>query len=127
MQPSDTFWDLAQKYGVKVSQLAKWNGMAPRDPLFPGQKLIIWTDKPAQTSAINPASFKHPHLNDLQRRIAYTVRRGDSLASISQRFRVRIKDMLRWNKKINSDNYLQPGQRLTLYVDVVRQSGSSSI
>ncbi|MCK5640529.1 MAG: LysM peptidoglycan-binding domain-containing protein, partial [Gammaproteobacteria bacterium] len=127
VQPSDTFWDLAQKYGVKDSQLAKWNGMAPRDPLFPGQKLIIWSKKPAQTSAINPARFKHPHLSDLNRRIAYTVRRGDSLASISQRFRVRLKDLLRWNKKVKSNNYLQPGQRLTLYVDVVRQSGSSSI
>ncbi|MCW8887566.1 MAG: LysM peptidoglycan-binding domain-containing protein, partial [Gammaproteobacteria bacterium] len=49
----DTFWDIAQKYNVSSSSIAKWNGMSPRDPLRLGQKLVIWTKKKQDVSAIN--------------------------------------------------------------------------
>lgn len=124
VQEGDTLWDIARKYEVGVRQLAKWNGMAPRDPLLPGTKLVIWTRDQKKVSAINPANFVHPFAGDTTRRIGYIVRRGDSLARISQRFRVSINSLKRWNKKLNSKKYLQPGQRLTLYVDVRKQSGS---
>ncbi len=96
--------------------------MAPRDPLKPGQKLVIWTKNEERVSAINPANFVHPYEQNTYRRIGYTVRNGDSLARISQRFRVSINNLKRWNK-LEGKKYLQPGQRLTLYVDVKRQSG----
>ncbi len=124
VQEGDTLWDIARKYEVGVRQLAKWNGMAPRDPLLPGTKLVIWTRDQEKVSAINPANFTHPFADDTTRRIGYIVRRGDSLARISQRFRVSISSLKRWNKKLDSDKYLQPGQRLTLYVDVRSQSGN---
>jgi len=106
-----------------VQALAKWNGMAPRDPLKPGKKLVIWTRDQSKVSAINPATFVHPFEKNTTQRIGYTVRRGDSLARISQRFRVDIASLKRWNK-LEGVKYLQPGQRITLYVDVKRQSGS---
>jgi len=52
------------------------------------------------------------------------VRNGDSLALISDKFRVSINDLKQWNKKLKGRKYLQPGDRITLYVDVKRQSGS---
>jgi membrane-bound lytic murein transglycosylase D len=124
VQEGDTLWDIARKYEVGVRQLAKWNGMAPRDPLLPGTKLVIWTRNQEKVSAINPANFVHPFADDTTRRIGYIVRRGDSLARISQRFRVSINSLKRWNKKLNRNKYLQPGQRITLYVDVRTQSGN---
>ncbi|HED16746.1 MAG TPA: LysM domain-containing protein, partial [Gammaproteobacteria bacterium] len=59
--------------------------------------------------------------NDLIRRIRYVVRRGDSLARIAQRFRVSISQLVKWNK-LNPKRYLKPGQRLTMYVDVTKQT-----
>ena len=53
-------------------------------------------------------------------RVEYTVRRGDSLGRISQRFRVSVNQLREWNN-IDPDRYLQPGQRLLLYVDVTQQ------
>ena len=50
----------------------------------------------------------------------YRVRQGDSLARISQKFNVRISDLKRWNAAEVKAKYLQPGQMLTLYVDVMR-------
>ncbi len=122
VQTGDTLWEIARRYGVSVTSLAKWNGMAPRDTLRPGQNLVIWT-KTAQSAAFNPADFTHPFDSNTRQRIGYTVRKGDSLARISQRFRVSVDSLKRWNK-LSGEKYLQPGQRLTLYVDVTQQSGS---
>lgn len=124
VQEGDTLWDIARKYDVGVQQLAKWNGMAPRDPLRPGSRLVIWTKESKKVSAINPADFVHPFEESTTRRIGYTVRNGDSLALISERFRVSIDKLKQWNKKLQGKKYLQPGEHLTLYVDVRKQSGS---
>ena len=45
----------------------------------------------------------------------YRVRRGDSLYRIAGKFNVSINDIIAWNS-LNPDAYLQPGQKLTLYV-----------
>ena len=55
------------------------------------------------------------------RKLRYTVRSGDSLSLIASRFRVSVADLTRWNK-IDKNNILRPGQKLTMYVDVTRQS-----
>jgi membrane-bound lytic murein transglycosylase D len=52
------------------------------------------------------------------RKIQYKVRRGDSLSRIAKKFRVRVRDIVQWNE-IAPQRYLQPGQALTLFVDVV--------
>ena len=45
----------------------------------------------------------------------YRVRRGDSLYRIAGKFNVSVNDIISWNS-LNPGDYLQPGQRLTLYV-----------
>ncbi len=110
VQSGDSFWTIARQYGVKVSQLARWNGMSPRDTLRPGQKLSVWTQQPVQARIQQRES--------VVRKVGYRVRSGDSLARIAGRFNVSISDIVKWNA-VNPDNYLQPGQHLTLYVDVM--------
>ncbi len=110
----DTFWDLSRQYKVSVRKLAAWNGMAPGDPLRVGQKLVLWTSQPTRRNA---------HPGTQRRTVRYTVRKGDSLSRISSRFKVRVTDLRRWNK-LPGTGYLQPGQRLKLYVDVTRQTGT---
>ena len=85
---------------------------APRDTLSIGQKLVVWTSKaPANTAAGK----------GITRKLRYTVRRGDSLYLIASRFRITVSDLVRWNK-IDKSKILRPGQKLTMYVDVTRQS-----
>ena len=45
----------------------------------------------------------------------YRVRRGDSLYGIAGKFNVTINDIITWNG-LDPGRYLQPGQKLTLYV-----------
>ncbi len=108
VQKGDTFWELARHYKVPLRSLAKWNNMAPGDPLRLGQKLVIWNRDANQQTV---------------RSIHYKVRNGDSLARISSRFNVSVNDLCNWNG-ITRKKYLQPGQTLKLYVDVTRQAES---
>lgn len=117
VQSGDTFWDLSRRYKVNSHSIARWNGMAIRDPLRTGQKLVIWTKASTSTMA-RPASRMG---NDTIQRISYRVRNGDSLYLIAQKFNVAIGDLKRWNSF--KSKYLQPGQKIKLYVDVTRQTG----
>ncbi|EGN74320.1 LysM repeat-containing protein [Idiomarina sp. A28L] len=114
VQRGDTFWDLARKYKVTVANIARWNNMAPGDMLRPGQTLAIWQTNSNEQN-VSASSSGTP----VMRTVHYQVRNGDSLALIASRFRVTIADIERWNS-ISRERYLQPGQRLTLHVDVTK-------
>jgi len=111
VQPGDSLWEIARAHGTGVRKLAAWNGMAPTDVLKPGRELVLRTT--AGGKAVSPAAATQ--------KIHYTVRRGDSLYLISQRFNVAVADLQRWNN-IRKNSYLQPGQRLELYVHITGQS-----
>ncbi|MBL4851988.1 MAG: LysM peptidoglycan-binding domain-containing protein [Gammaproteobacteria bacterium] len=89
----DSLWKIANRYGVSVSKLTRWNGLSRKSILKPGRKLVVW-----------------PHGKQAKQQ-HYTVRRGDSLDRISQRFKVSINDLLNWNS-LDKNKYLQPGQKL---------------
>ena len=114
VKSGDTLWDLSRTYNVSTRSIAKWNAMAPRDTIKPGQKLVIW-----QKTAVKEVSTTNltPGEKAIIRNIHYRVRKGDSFARIADKFNVKIKDIERWNS-LNRNKYLQPGQMLKLSVDV---------
>ncbi|AKH22121.1 lytic transglycosylase [Sedimenticola thiotaurini] len=118
--PGDTLWDIARRYRVNHRALARWNGMSPRDTLRPGQQLVIWqqTNKGQQNAAQLVPTLSPPV--NTRSSLRYRVRKGDSLALIAQRFNVSVSDLRKWNTL--DDRYLQPGQRLQLFVDVTEQT-----
>ncbi|WHI49797.1 LysM peptidoglycan-binding domain-containing protein [Microbulbifer sp. MLAF003] len=109
VRPGDSLWAIARKMNVSVKQLASWNSMAPGDTLRPGRTLVAYDGS-------TPASN-----NRTTRKVSYKVRSGDSLYRIANKFSIEIDDILRWNK-ITKSKYLQPGQRLTLFVDSASNS-----
>lgn len=113
----DNLWDLGQRYKVNSKQIAKWNGFAPRDTLKLGQKLVIWQKSASSTTGNKSAGISSGVEQAIMRNITYKVRSGDSFARIANKFNVSIKDIERWNS-LSRNNYLQPGQKLKLSVDV---------
>ena len=109
VKSGDTFWDLSREYKVNLRQLAKWNGMAPTDTLRPGKTLVVW---------VNNVS-KGQRKDAVMRTLTYTVRNGDSLARIAGKFNVKVSDIQKWNQS-KLKKYLQPGQKLKIFVDVTR-------
>lgn len=113
VKKGDSFWDISRKFGVNMKALANWNGKAPGDPLFPGDKLVIWTDSSGDSTSLASNN------RDMIKKIGYRVRNGDSLYVIANRYKVQVKDIVAWND-INPKRYLQPGDQLTLFVDISR-------
>lgn len=113
----DTLWDISREYNVNHRNLAKWNGMAPTDPLKPGKKLVVWLNKVSKDSVAKAQKSSLQGPNAIVRTVTYTVRKGDSLARIANRFNVEIDEITQWNS-LNKKKYLQPGQKLKLFIDV---------
>ena len=147
VQSGESLWSISQAYGVGMRNLASWNAMAPGDTLSVGRELVIWTKAPATAAAAAtagaPASAAAPSTTPVtataqasfassstaagfvanrMREITYIVRRGDSLSSIAQRFRVSVDKLVEWNAGAAA-KYLQPGQRLKMVVDITAQTG----
>lgn len=110
----DSFWTISRRYKVNLRSLASWNNMAPTDTLKAGQKLVLWTKQPvAQTSLLG--------YQQKTRKIHYKVRNGDSFARVASKFNVSLNKIKTWNKSLSRNKYLQPGQSLTLFVDITKQ------
>jgi membrane-bound lytic murein transglycosylase D len=124
----ETLWSIAGTYKVDVRSLASWNSIAPGDVLSVGRSLVVWADAPA-TGSQNTAQARVARtdsvagfaLNERIRQVTYVVRSGDSLSSIARRFHVTVPKLVELNAGA-TDKYLQPGQRLTMFVDVTEQS-----
>ncbi len=118
VRSGESFWTISQRYKVTTRQLAAWNGMAPGDTLSVGKKLVVWSNADVAEAPRTSPTSAH---GSTTRKLNYTVRRGDSLYLIAQKFRVTVNQIARWNG-IDTNKILRPGQRLTMYVDVTRQS-----
>ena len=117
VRSGESFCTISEHYKVTTRQLAAWNGMAPRDTLSIGKKLVVWTNAVVDGPRTSPTQA----LGNTTRKLNYTVRNGDSLYLIARKFRVGIDQIARWNN-IDKNKLLQPGQKLTMYVDVTAQS-----
>jgi len=116
VRPGQSLWSISRNYGVTTKALAKWNGIAPIDTLSVGQKLVVWTS----ASQPRTVSISQTRPTNALHALRYTVRKGDSLYLIASRFNIKVSDIKRWNQ---IGKYLQPGQKLKLYVDITSQSG----
>lgn len=120
VQPGESLWVISRRYGVSVDQLANWNAINADNTLRVGEQLTVWSAVSGTSDSTGGAlallGADNGPANRLQQ-VDYTVRAGDSLYRIAERFRVTISDLRRWNN-LGSNNLLQPGQRLQLQVDV---------
>ena len=115
VKSGDSFWTLSRRHNVSVRNLAAWNNMAPNDTLRVGQNLVLWTK--------NSHSKYAGLMNNQQKtkKIHYKVRNGDSFARIADKFNVSLTKIKKWNSALSRKKYLQPGQSLTLFVDITNQ------
>jgi peptidoglycan lytic transglycosylase D len=119
--PGDNLWLLARNYGTTIKQLCRWNHLSRHALLRPGQQIIVNLGARGGIIPTSLHAFTSPKEVAKPRKITYRVRRGDSLSRISQRFKVTINQLRRWND-IKAGQYLQPGQELTLYVALTADS-----
>ena len=128
---------IAQKFGVKVSDIQAWNGLSNTN-ITAGKTLVIWTSKkPAsssqtsqtsqpktttsttkpttQTSSSSSSSAATFNTKDYTLVETYTVKSGDNPYNIAKRYSwATADDILKWNN-ISDPSKLQIGQKLKIY------------
>ncbi len=118
VRSGDSLWGLAHTYHVSVADIAGWNHISRHAVLHIGQTLKIQPGRGTRTQQVAADTEAH-------RRIHYTVRHGDSLWSISDRFNVSLRKLANWNS-ISLKTILHPGQQLTLFVDNAGETAGDS-
>ncbi|PYF83267.1 membrane-bound lytic murein transglycosylase D [Marinomonas alcarazii] len=109
VKPGDSLWLISNKYSIDSKTLARWNNMGLGDPLMPGKKLVVWLEPKASEKSTR----------SVMKKVVYTIRSGESLAVVANKFKVSINDIRDWNPKVGSQKYVQPGDKVTLLVNVV--------
>jgi membrane-bound lytic murein transglycosylase D len=108
VRKGETLSMIAREYSTSIEAIARHNNLRSIHRLSTNQDLIIpspgWQAPPsgrAQAAAGSSRSGKLFHI----------VRRGESLGGIARAYRVRLNDLLRWNR-LKMDAVIHPGQRI---------------
>ena len=101
VKKGEVMQSIARRYGVSVKQVMAANSLKSTR-LRAGQLLNITTAGTSKNTANKSSAKKR----------TYTVKRGDTLHSIADKFNVAIVDIKRWNKI--SNNHIQPGNKLII-------------
>ncbi len=102
VQSGETLSSIAEKYRLSIADIIRWNNL-PNHRIIAGNRLIV---RPASSGQTASASSSN--------RISHTVKAGESLSVLSDRYRVKIADIKRWN---NLDrDLLSIGKKLVIYL-----------
>ena len=119
VKKGDTLASIAKRHKVSATQIKALNHLKS-NRLGTGQKLVIRQETVAKRSVAagkakpikQAAASKAKHSQRY-----YTVRRGDTVASIAKKFNVATNDIQRWNN-LSSKRGLTPGNKVTLMLPV---------
>jgi membrane-bound lytic murein transglycosylase D len=103
----DTLESIAKKHGIGLAQLKEVNGIGPRSRGMP-PLLVVPTG--AVELGKMPIMYAPPIPVPVLRSFSHTVKAGETLVSIANRYRVRVEDLRRWNQV----GRLAVGQKLTI-------------
>lgn len=105
VKSGDTIWGLAKQHGLSVSALEQANPSVKKindsiDLITVGQQLTLPT-------------AQHDASADLNADGSYTVKPGDTLSSIADRYNVTVSQLMAWNN-LSSNDSLYIGQQLSV-------------
>ena len=107
IERGDSLIRIAKKFDTEVGLLREVNGI--RGSMIRAGDTLMIPEGSDWSSSLALASTEKPEPR------GYRVRQGDSLYRIAGKFKVSINDIINWNA-LDPGKYLQPGQKLTLYV-----------
>ncbi len=113
VKSGDYLGKIANKYGVSISSIKRWNGLRS-NRLKIGQRLTIYPRKTVSTIAKSNSKAKKISIPKNEHK-TYIVQKGDSLWTISQKYsNVSVQNLKEWNS-IWSVKSLQPGMKLKIF------------
>ena len=125
VQAGDSYWRIANKYGISIEELQRLNGTSSYF-LYPGQSLVV----PGSASTTSGSAASTSSSTTSTRSAApaaggsYTVQAGDSYWRIANKYGISIQELQRLNG--TSDYTLHPGQSIKVPGSGTNASASSN-
>ncbi|MCF8435242.1 MAG: LysM peptidoglycan-binding domain-containing protein [Ignavibacteriales bacterium] len=117
IRKGDTIGEIAEKFGVSISQIKKWNNMR-NNKIVAGKSLTIMANESASSIGDNVSPSKK---ND----VYYTVKNGDTMGEIALNYGVSVSDLREWNQKNNDE--IKVGEKLVLSGTAVKKAESAKL
>ena len=115
VKSGDVLGSIADKYGVRVSEIKKWNKLKGNN-IRVGQRLTIYPRKynPTTSSSKKISTSKVKYVELKGNYELYTVKSGDSLWTIAKKYPgISAENIQSWNS-IGSTKTLKPGMQLKI-------------
>lgn len=108
----DSVWKIANDHGISMNQLIEWNNIK-NNFVYPGQQLIVsngGSSSSTTTNTGNASSSSNNAGSTAASGTKYTVKSGDSVWSVSNKYGISMNQLIQWNNIKN--NFIYPGQQL---------------
>ena len=102
VQSGDTLWQIANKYGTTVQEIANINRIANPNLIYPGQVLQILENSTVAGKEERGTGS-----------IVYTVKRGDTVSKIAMAYGVTVNHIVEIND-IQNANLIYPGEKIRI-------------
>lgn len=115
VKSGDYLGKIASKYRVSVAQIKKWNGLTSTN-IRVGQRLKIYRgDVLPSSSGSSSSSTSSSSSSTTQsgEKVTYTVKSGDNLGKIAEKYGVTVNDLKRWNGLTGT--MIKVGQKLVIH------------
>ena len=109
----ETLSGIADKYKTSIRAIKYLNSMSRSSFIREGKTLIIPVRAKKISSSYSPVVTKNYKKKSLPKSGLYTVRRGDTLWSISRKFGLTLSEVLKINN-LTKKHVIKPGQRIKL-------------
>ena len=117
----ETLYGIARRYRTSVRAIQRWNKLGSSTLLHPGRRLTVYyrTTKTKQSRvqvAKKKSTPRSAPPSGAGSTVLHRVRRGETLWSISRRYRTSVRQICNWNG-ISASEVLMPGTTLSIYTD----------
>ena len=107
VEAGETIYAISRKYNISIDEIYRINELSPEDKIGIGQKIYLDDPFERMNEPVIENSGKNSYIN-------YTVKKGDTMYSISKQHNASIEDILEWNNK--ADYNLKEGEILRIKV-----------
>jgi len=105
VEAGETLYAISRKYGISIDEIYRINELSAEDKIGIGQKIYLNDPFEGMNEPVNENSGVDSYTN-------YTVKKGDTMYSISKQHNASVEDILEWNNK--TDYSLKEGEILII-------------
>lgn len=110
VRSGDNLSSIANRYGVTVSDLQRWNNLSSTR-IYAGQKLLVSKTTVKTTTTTQQTTTQQSSSGS--NKVVYTIKSGDNLGSIAAKYKVSVDDIKKWNGL--TSNNIVAGKTLVIY------------